>query len=1057
MKRNGQGTELRGIVRSSPLVAIAVLVASVFVASVFAPNSASAANVVSLSGVLRAADGKPVHLADVILTDLDDPTNTASVWTTKSGAYFLLVRAASRFRLQVRSGISGAAGTDTIIVPTATFTTSTPLAMLASRSINLALPPLRKVTINITDPDDNPVQGAVPLLNTEGTATGFELADGISFDLEQSWLGGNRNLDIPYIRGEIYDSTNALGNTVRWSFPGTFTTPASGMPPIVTYGSVRYPPINGSRYTQQINSPITIDATTGNATVNIQRPRLSTLSGVLRTADGKPVHLADVILTDLDDPTNTGSVWTNRSGAYSLRVRSASRFRLQIRSGVSGAAGTDTIIVPNATFTTSAPLALDNSRSLDLTLPPLRKVTINITDHESNAVKGAEPRIAAAGTVTGAELSPGVAFDLEQRELGGNRNLTIPYIRGEIYRTTSAYGTTTRWSYPGNFSTPATGVPPFVYATVRYPSVFGFRYEQKITDPIDIDVSSANAVINVQRPELATFSGVLRAADGKPVTIADIILTDLDDPTNTASMTTKSNGAYFLLVRAAARFELKVRSGFTGATGTSTVVLPASTFTSSDPLSLLDSRVLNLTLPPLRKVTIRVADADDNPIAGAEPTLSPTGTATGFSLADGVNFGLEQTALGGNRNLNLPFIRGEIYRTTNALGNATRWSYAGSFTTMANGIPPIVTYGSVRYPAINGFRYTQSIADLVTINTESGDATVTIQSDNFATIDSAGSLFGDIAITAPDDTVLDDLTTSPVIEPEGVPEGAYVLAGDIEYSVTDVDPGASVDVTIALPSGATVSHIGKIVDNGWTAAPPDRIISKIGNRFTVRLTDGGWGDADGAANGVIVDPLVPVGPCKCSTPGTPGRPTASIGDRSVTLRWAAAATRGAAIRDHLVTYATSPTGPWTPVLAGTCATRPVRSRVCTVTGLTPGTAYWFRAAAINAKGRGANSLSVRSVAATVPGTVTTVTATPTSTAGRINISWGAAPANGAAIRRYEYAVRVVGAEAWGAWRSARTYRTATLTGLTPGVSYEVRVRATNAVGSGEATQTTFVA
>ena len=73
------------------------------------------------------------------------------------------------------------------------------------------------------------------------------------------------------------------------------------------------------------------------------------------------------------------------------------------------------------------------------------------------------------------------------------------------------------------------------------------------------------------------------------------------------------------------------------------------------------------------------------------------------------------------------------------------------------------------------------------------------------------------------------------------------------------------------------------------------------------------------------------------------------GDRTVTLRWTAAKARGAAIRDHQITYATTPKGPWLPVTEGTCAARPVRTRTCTVTGLEPATTYWFRTAAINAK------------------------------------------------------------------------------------------------------------
>jgi hypothetical protein len=37
------------------------------------------------------------------------------------------------------------------------------------------------------------------------------------------------------------------------------------------------------------------------------------------------------------------------------------------------------------------------------------------------------------------------------------------------------------------------------------------------------------------------------------------------------------------------------------------------------------------------------------------------------------------------------------------------------------------------------------------------------------------------------------------------------------------------------------------------------IATIVGNQITLHLTDGGQGDADGVANGVIVDPIIPVG------------------------------------------------------------------------------------------------------------------------------------------------------------------------------------------------------
>src|SRR3954451_1602308 len=54
------------------------------------------------------------------------------------------------------------------------------------------------------------------------------------------------------------------------------------------------------------------------------------------------------------------------------------------------------------------------------------------------------------------------------------------------------------------------------------------------------------------------------------------------------------------------------------------------------------------------------------------------------------------------------------------------------------------------------------------------------------------------------------------------------------------------------------------------------------NTVTLHLTDGGLGDADGVANGVIVDPTVPV---RAVPPVAPTHLVAMPGNKSVTLSW----------------------------------------------------------------------------------------------------------------------------------------------------------------------------
>jgi len=66
----------------------------------------------------------------------------------------------------------------------------------------------------------------------------------------------------------------------------------------------------------------------------------------------------------------------------------------------------------------------------------------------------------------------------------------------------------------------------------------------------------------------------------------------------------------------------------------------------------------------------------------------------------------------------------------------------------------------------------------------------------------------------------------------------------------------SIDVDLALLPGTVPTAIDKLQNGQLIDVTPLATIS--GNIVTLHLTDGGLGDADGIANGVIVDPVVPL-------------------------------------------------------------------------------------------------------------------------------------------------------------------------------------------------------
>ena len=175
-------------------------------------------------------------------------------------------------------------------------------------------------------------------------------------------------------------------------------------------------------------------------------------------------------------------------------------------------------------------------------------------------------------------------------------------------------------------------------------------------------------------------------------------------------------------------------------------------------------------------------------------------------------------------------------------------------------------------------------------------------------------------------------------------------------------------------------------------------------------------------------------------PGTPGAPIASARTAvSITVAWSAPTTGGAPATYEL-DYRRAGAADWTSVTGLTARTR-------AVTGLAPAAQYQFRTRARNTAGPSAWS-GVSSVSTTaetrLPDTPTHLTPS-TVTATTIAVGW-AAPTGGGAVATYEARYR---AGTSGTWTeiTAIAARTRTLTGLTAETTYEIQVRARNAVGA----------
>ena len=203
------------------------------------------------------------------------------------------------------------------------------------------------------------------------------------------------------------------------------------------------------------------------------------------------------------------------------------------------------------------------------------------------------------------------------------------------------------------------------------------------------------------------------------------------------------------------------------------------------------------------------------------------------------------------------------------------------------------------------------------------------------------------------------------------------------------------------------------------------------------------GAAAGTAVGVGVaatgdDPAEPAP----SVPSAPVAPTLTASDGQLTASWTAPSDNGAVIDDYDVRHRPSG-GAWTELPDAVKST----ATTATIMGLANGTAYEVQVRAGNSAGDGPWSAGATGTPVSAP----SAPPAPVLTAGdgELAASWTAPSDNGAEIDDYDVRYRPSG----GGWtdlpdpvKSAST--TATLTGLTNGTTYEVQVRAGNAVGDG---------
>ena len=278
-------------------------------------------------------------------------------------------------------------------------------------------------------------------------------------------------------------------------------------------------------------------------------------------------------------------------------------------------------------------------------------------------------------------------------------------------------------------------------------------------------------------------------------------------------------------------------------------------------------------------------------------------------------------------------------------------------------------------------------------------------------------------------------SVTPVTVP-GAPTIGTATGGNASAVVTWTDPSSNGGATIT--SYVVTPYIGGAAQTAqsFSSSATSGTVTGLTNGTTYTFTVAAINSAGESAQSAASNSVTPV-----TTPGAPTIGTATGGNASATVTWTAPASNGGAtITSYVVT-------PYTSVgnVAQTAQTFNSAATTETVSGLTNGTAYYFKVAAINSVGTGNQSGSSNSVTPmTVPGAPTMGSVTSGNTT--VTVNWTAPASNGGSPITSYVVTPYIGGLAQIAQSFSSSATSGMVTGLTNGTSYTFTVAAINSVG-----------
>ncbi|HEV2981599.1 MAG TPA: IPT/TIG domain-containing protein [Solirubrobacteraceae bacterium] len=201
-------------------------------------------------------------------------------------------------------------------------------------------------------------------------------------------------------------------------------------------------------------------------------------------------------------------------------------------------------------------------------------------------------------------------------------------------------------------------------------------------------------------------------------------------------------------------------------------------------------------------------------------------------------------------------------------------SFSAEGTLSINGSSPIpfkTQYvGNANYTEASGTYRTEAGG-----NSEEGVWSATF----YATVQSVGSQPGNVVLVNPSNTSATSLSAQPST---GLPGGEVTApVGELSYGITEVTPGATIDVSFKLPAGSQPTGFYKRTAGGLDPYPASK--TKVnGEEITLEITDNGPWD-ENPTLGAIQDPIVPVHQAAPAVTGLSLKSGPSTGGSAVTI------------------------------------------------------------------------------------------------------------------------------------------------------------------------------